>query len=56
MVGDGFAGCDVEAVPAFAFGGFEALEEVEEGEGCGGLGGGGSGGEVREGCGLSALG
>ncbi len=39
MVGDGFAGLDAEAAPAFAFGGLEALEEVEEGEGGGGLGG-----------------
>ena len=33
MVGNGFAGRDAEAAPAFAFGGLEALEEVEEGEG-----------------------
>ena len=36
VVGDGLAGADVEAAPAFALGGFEALEEVEEGEGGGG--------------------
>ena len=39
VVGDGFAVVDVEAAPAFAFGGFEAREEVEEGEGGGWLGG-----------------
>lgn len=59
MVGDGLAGCDGEAPPAFAFGRLEALEEVEEGEGgCGGggvLGGWwvgcvGGGGDCGEGC------
>ena len=33
VVGYGFAGCDVEAAPAFALRGFKALEEVEEGDG-----------------------
>lgn len=40
VVGDGFAVVDVEAAPALAFGGLEALEEVEEGEWGGGVGGG----------------
>ena len=38
VIGDGFAGWDAFAAPAFAFGGLEALEEVEEGEDGGGLG------------------
>lgn len=40
MVGDAFGGADLEAAPAFAWGGFEAGEGVEEGEGGGGWRGG----------------
>ena len=30
VVGDGLAGVDAEAAPAFAFGGLEPVEQVEE--------------------------
>lgn len=49
MVGDGFALRDVEAAPAFALFGLQALEEVEEGDWRGGLlGVGHMAGEVGE--------
>ena len=32
VVGDGLAGGDAEAAPAFAFGGLESVEEMEEGD------------------------
>ena len=43
VIGDGFAGADGEATPAFARGGLEAFEEVEEGDRGGGVGRGSGG-------------